>query len=196
MKSVSPQEHQMLKEQFWDKNKRLNRPISPHLTIYKPQMTSMLSITHRGTGLAQSVILTGFAVGAIASNSTFPIFLAYLQSWKFGGALIFLGKFAIAWPVTYHLFNGLRHLVSLLEFNKSEGRFCNWTNWPETQSNKRIASNDMIWCLVRYAVCTNWYDCVMCALQKLPPSNIYAKDYYLRNAPHCMHISSRIASPK
>lgn len=111
MKSVSPQEHQMLKEQFWDKNKRLNRPISPHLTIYKPQMTSMLSITHRGTGLAQSVILTGFAVGAIASNSTFPIFLAYLQSWKFGGALIFLGKFAIAWPVTYHLFNGLRHLA-------------------------------------------------------------------------------------
>ena len=123
MKSVSPQEHQMLKEQFWDKNKRLNRPISPHLTIYKPQMTSMLSITHRGTGLAQSVILTGFAVGAIASNSTFPIFLAYLQSWKFGGALIFLGKFAIAWPVTYHLFNGLRHLVSLFEINKYEGSF-------------------------------------------------------------------------
>merc|ERR1719351_197095 len=99
-----------LKEGFWDKNKRLERPMSPHLTIYKPQMTSMLSITHRGTGLAQSAILTGFAVGAIASNSTFPIFLAYLQSWKFGGALIFLGKFAIAWPVTYHLFNGLRHL--------------------------------------------------------------------------------------
>lgn len=113
MKSVTPQEHKMLNEQFWDKNKRLARPTSPHLTIYKPQMTSLLSVTHRGTGLAQSVILTGFAVGAIASNSTFPIFLAYLQSWKFGGALIFLGKFALAWPVTYHLFNGLRHLVSL-----------------------------------------------------------------------------------
>merc|ERR1712018_615965 len=111
IKSMSPEEHQTSKEEFWEKNKRLNRPISPHLTIYKPQMTSMLSITHRGTGLAQSVILTGFAVGAIASNSTFPIFLAYLQSWKFGGALIFLGKFAIAWPVTYHLFNGLRHLA-------------------------------------------------------------------------------------
>ena len=37
-----------LKEGFWDKNKRLARPMSPHLTIYKPQMTTMLSITHRG----------------------------------------------------------------------------------------------------------------------------------------------------
>ena len=120
LKSVTPQDHQMLKEQFWDKNKRLNRPISPHLTIYKPQMTSMLSITHRGTGLAQSVILTGFGVGAIASGSTFPVFLAYLQSWKFGGALIFLGKFAIAWPVTYHLFNGLRHLVRFLTAGRNE----------------------------------------------------------------------------
>ena len=50
MKSVEPEEHKILKEEFWKKNKRLGRPISPHLTIYKPQMTSMLSITHRGTG--------------------------------------------------------------------------------------------------------------------------------------------------
>merc|ERR1712156_146301 len=60
MKSMTPQEHKMLNEQFWDKNKRLGRPTSPHLTIYKPQMTSLLSVTHRGTGIAQSVILTGF----------------------------------------------------------------------------------------------------------------------------------------
>merc|ERR1711893_551716 len=94
MKSVSPQEHQMLKEQFWDKNKRLNRPISPHLTIYKPQTTSMLSITHRGTGLAQSVILTGFAVFGIASNYSFPWLLAQVSQLGIGGGIIFLGKFA------------------------------------------------------------------------------------------------------
>merc|ERR1711893_277306 len=111
MKSVSPQEHQMLKEQFWDKNKRLARPMSPHLTIYKPQMTSMLSITHRGTGLAQSVILSGFAVFGIASNYSFPWLLSQVSQFGIGGGLIFVGKFAIAWPVMYHLFNGVRHLA-------------------------------------------------------------------------------------
>lgn len=41
------------------KNDRLNRPMSPHLTIYKFQLTTMLSITHRGTGVALSGITTG-----------------------------------------------------------------------------------------------------------------------------------------
>lgn len=50
-------------EDFWDKNKRLDRPLSPHLTIYKFQLTSMLSITHRGTGLALSALMSGFAIG-------------------------------------------------------------------------------------------------------------------------------------
>merc|ERR1712038_1470806 len=100
-----------LKEGFWDKNKRLERPTSPHLTIYKPQMTSMFSITHRGTGLAQSAILSGFAVFGIASNYSFPWLLSQVSQFGIGGGLIFVGKFAIAWPVMYHLFNGVRHLA-------------------------------------------------------------------------------------
>ena len=35
MKSVTPEDHKILKENFWDKNKRLARPMSPHLGIYK-----------------------------------------------------------------------------------------------------------------------------------------------------------------
>lgn len=50
-------------EDYWAKNKRLRRPVSPHLTIYKPQITSMLSITHRGTGLALSVLVSGLGIG-------------------------------------------------------------------------------------------------------------------------------------
>lgn len=38
-------------EHYDDKNERLKRPLSPHLTIYSPQLTSMLSITHRAAGL-------------------------------------------------------------------------------------------------------------------------------------------------
>lgn len=36
---------------YEEKNEKLKRELSPHLTIYKFQLTSMLSITHRGTGL-------------------------------------------------------------------------------------------------------------------------------------------------
>ena len=56
MKPISQPEH-LTGQEFWSKNKALKRPISPHLTIYKFQLTSMLSITHRGTGLAQSGML-------------------------------------------------------------------------------------------------------------------------------------------
>ena len=35
MKSITPEDHKILKENFWDKNKRLTRPMSPHLGIYK-----------------------------------------------------------------------------------------------------------------------------------------------------------------
>ena len=64
MKPISQSEHLTGKE-FWSKNKALNRPISPHLTIYKFQLTSMLSITHRATGLIQSAMLTGVGAGAL-----------------------------------------------------------------------------------------------------------------------------------
>ncbi|KAB7496822.1 Succinate dehydrogenase cytochrome B subunit, mitochondrial [Armadillidium nasatum] len=50
-------------EDYWVKNKRLNRPVSPHLTIYKPQITSMLSIAHRGTGLYLAFLVSGFSLG-------------------------------------------------------------------------------------------------------------------------------------
>merc|ERR1719384_610895 len=111
LKSVTPQDHQMLKEEFWEKNKRLNRPISPHLTIYKPQMTSMLSITHRGTGLAWSGVLSIVGIGAIVSNTTFPAALATLQAMQIGAPIIFVVKFGLAWAVAYHTLNGLRHLA-------------------------------------------------------------------------------------
>ena len=45
------------------KQARLSRPLSPHLTIYKPQLTSMLSISHRMTGVAMSAALTSFSIG-------------------------------------------------------------------------------------------------------------------------------------
>merc|ERR1711936_83448 len=68
MKTMSPEEHKIARENFWSKNDRLGRPMSPHLTIYKMQMTSILSITHRFTGLAQSGIFTLYAIAAVSFN--------------------------------------------------------------------------------------------------------------------------------
>ncbi len=63
MRAMPASEHKIQREEFFSKNERLSRPLSPHLTIYKPQWTSMLSITHRGTGCFQSALLSGFALG-------------------------------------------------------------------------------------------------------------------------------------
>lgn len=138
LKSISANEHAIQKEEFFAKNERLQRPTSPHLTIYKFQvrshrrfeeekkgypdynecfqMTSVLSITHRTTGLIQSGLLGGFAIGTMLLPGTFPQFLETLTQAHFGPALIFTAKFALAWPFTYHLLNGVRHLVIMIIF--------------------------------------------------------------------------------
>lgn len=50
-------------ESYEEKNSRLKRPLSPHLLIYKLQLTSTLSITHRMTGLALATYAVAFAAG-------------------------------------------------------------------------------------------------------------------------------------
>ncbi|XP_010184061.1 PREDICTED: succinate dehydrogenase cytochrome b560 subunit, mitochondrial-like, partial [Mesitornis unicolor] len=40
---------------FWEKNTKSNRPLSPHVTIYKWSLPMAMSITHRGTGVALSL---------------------------------------------------------------------------------------------------------------------------------------------
>lgn len=110
MKTMSPEEHKISRENFWSKNDRLKRPMSPHLTIYKMQMTSVLSITHRFTGLAQSGIMYGYALLAVASSQNHAAVLAQVQALGLGPAIITTAKFAIAWPFVYHLLNGFRHL--------------------------------------------------------------------------------------
>jgi succinate dehydrogenase (ubiquinone) cytochrome b560 subunit len=58
-------------EDFDAKNARLGRPLSPHLTIYKPQLTSMLSLTHRTTGIILGGMITMWGIGKmIAFYST------------------------------------------------------------------------------------------------------------------------------
>ena len=89
------------------KNSR-NRPISPHLQVYKIQITSALSILHRITGGALVVgpVLLVYWLGAIAAGPE-----AYATAQAILGS--FLGKLALfgwSWALFYHLGNGIRHL--------------------------------------------------------------------------------------
>ncbi len=85
------------------------RPLSPHLQVYRPMYTMVLSITHRITGLALSVGLLLFAWW-LAALATGPE--AYARATAAIASplgLVVLACFAFAF--WYHLFAGVRHLV-------------------------------------------------------------------------------------
>ena len=85
-----------------------DRPISPHISIYKPQLTSVLSILHRITGLFLFLggILLGLWLLALASGpKIYQVLQLHLQAW-YGENLLILLLFALL----YHLCNGIRHL--------------------------------------------------------------------------------------
>ncbi|MEB4591878.1 succinate dehydrogenase, cytochrome b556 subunit [Candidatus Thiothrix sp. Deng01] len=86
-----------------------NRPLSPHLQIYKLPLTGILSITHRATGvvLAIGTLLVTYWLAAIAGGEeSFNSANAILGSWF--GKLVLFGW---TWALFYHLSNGVRHLL-------------------------------------------------------------------------------------
>ncbi|XP_072296715.1 succinate dehydrogenase cytochrome b560 subunit, mitochondrial [Eucyclogobius newberryi] len=95
---------------FWAKNNRLNRPISPHLTIYKWSVPMLMSVTHRGTGVGLSGAISAFALAALVLPGTYPYYLDLIHSLWVGPALIGLAKIGIAFPASFHTYNGVRHL--------------------------------------------------------------------------------------
>ncbi len=85
------------------------RPLSPHLQIYRPQLTSLLSITHRATGVALSAgsLLLVWGLVALAAGA---------EAWNQFAQLMnsFVGRLVVAafvFALVYHWLNGLRHLA-------------------------------------------------------------------------------------
>ncbi|NXG45072.1 C560 dehydrogenase, partial [Psilopogon haemacephalus] len=70
-----------------------------------------MSISHRGTGVALSLGVSLFSLAALLLPEQFPHYLELLKSLGLGPALICSAKFALAFPFTYHSWNGIRHLV-------------------------------------------------------------------------------------
>lgn len=91
-----------------DKQTIESRPLSPHLQIYKPQITSVLSISHRISGvflsiglLAVSLFIFLLAIG----KESYSLWLSFSNSIL--GEVILLGW---VFALTFHMFNGIRHL--------------------------------------------------------------------------------------
>ncbi|XP_069807518.1 succinate dehydrogenase cytochrome b560 subunit, mitochondrial [Dendropsophus ebraccatus] len=98
-------------DRFWDKNTRLNRPLSPHISIYGWSLPMMMSITHRGTGIALSAGVSLFGLAALVLPGDYASYLELIKSLNLGPALIYSAKFAITFPFAYHTWNGVRHLA-------------------------------------------------------------------------------------
>ena len=85
------------------------RPLSPHLTIYRPQFTSVLSILHRITGIALllAVILIVIWFGAVALG---PYYFNLIDT-VFDHILVRLILVSATWAIWYPTCTGVRHLI-------------------------------------------------------------------------------------
>lgn len=88
---------------------RGNRPLSPHLTIYRPQLTSLSSIMVRITGIATlilSIFVVWWFVAAATSPSAFGFIDGLMRS-VLGDLIMFAGS----WALFYHMLGRLRHVI-------------------------------------------------------------------------------------
>ncbi|HEY9019712.1 MAG: succinate dehydrogenase, cytochrome b556 subunit [Paracoccaceae bacterium] len=88
---------------------RGNRPLSPHLSIYRPQLTSITSILTRITGNAlilAALLIVWWFLAAATSPEYFAIADGVITSW-FGDLVMFLSL----WALWYHTLAGVRHLI-------------------------------------------------------------------------------------
>ena len=87
----------------------VRRPLSPHLQVYKPQLTSVLSIMNRISGVATSVgtlLLVWWLAASAGSPKGFAAMQGFIGSW-FGLLLLFGWTLALM----YHFVAGIRHLA-------------------------------------------------------------------------------------
>ena len=105
---------------------RGNRPLSPHISIYRMTITMLVSIMNRitGAGMALAAILIVWWLMAAASGADYYATVnGYLTSWL--GLLILVGSL---WALWFHFLGGLRHLF--MDFGIGyELKTVNLTGW-------------------------------------------------------------------
>ena len=85
------------------------RPLSPHLQIYRPMLTMMMSIVHRITGIALyfgTVIVAWWLLAAASGPAGYAKF-----EWFAGSIIGRLILFGYTWALIHHALGGVRHLI-------------------------------------------------------------------------------------
>lgn len=103
-----------------------HRPLSPHLQIYRWQITSVLSITHRLTGLwlgIGALVLSAWLITLVDAAAAFHALTAFFAT----PVGIFL-LITWSWALFYHLLNGIRHLFWDLGWGFERARYVT-TGW-------------------------------------------------------------------
>lgn len=98
----------------WDylmRQRYLKRPIAPHITIYKKQLTWMVSGAHRVTGCAMAGTLLIGGILFTAGPITFTQFVEFIRGLHLPFIFYDALKFIIAFPIAFHTLNGLRFIA-------------------------------------------------------------------------------------
>jgi succinate dehydrogenase / fumarate reductase, cytochrome b subunit len=85
------------------------RPLSPHLQIYRPMLSMMMSITHRITGVALffgTLLFVWWLSAAAHSDSAFAMAQGFWNHW-FGRLVLF----GFTWALIHHALGGIRHFI-------------------------------------------------------------------------------------
>jgi succinate dehydrogenase / fumarate reductase cytochrome b subunit len=99
----------MTEAEFGASGSEKRRPLSPHLQIYRPMLTMMMSIAHRVTGAALyfgTLLLAWFLVAVSTGGGAYDAAAYWLNS--IAGKLILFG---FTWALFQHLLGGVRHAI-------------------------------------------------------------------------------------
>ncbi|KAL8612315.1 hypothetical protein ACOMHN_062262 [Nucella lapillus] len=110
---------------YWDINRKLKRPLSLFLTVYKPHLAMMTSLTHRVTEVAMMCAATTVSITLLALPGDFPHYLELAKNLALGPVIIYSAKLLLAFDICHHLqrqappclprhlhfLNGIRHLA-------------------------------------------------------------------------------------
>lgn len=101
------------KEGYTEQNVKLGRPLSPSLSILArhPDVVWVLSFSHRATGAFLTAGVSAAAITYLASGSSFPEAIKSLEGVASYPILWNSCKFVMAFPLVYHMVNGIRHLT-------------------------------------------------------------------------------------
>lgn len=97
-----------LVQRRWQSSGKVDRPLSPHLTIYRFGLNAITSVGHRGTGIFMAGALGSAGIGLMVSSHDLAYFIEAMRD---TGFMLPLAKMAVAGPLSYHFMTGVRHVL-------------------------------------------------------------------------------------